>query len=238
MSDDTRQRVLEAAGPIFAEKGFAATTVREICAAAGVNLASVNYHFGGKETLYLETVQLAHRRKSAQVPAPAWGLDTRPEEKLRTLVHTLLSRILVAGDVDWPVHLLIREMLQPTHACQSVVEEYIRPQFERMMQVIDELRPANVSRDDRERLAFSIVGQCLYYRVARGYSSLLLPADEWERLCDIDSLTEHITNFSLAAIRQQTGRGPQGQSHSECVAEGTRRRTSRSASLSSQTTHS
>jgi AcrR family transcriptional regulator len=47
-ADDTATRVLNAAGLIFAEKGFKDATVREICSAAGVNLASVNYYFRDK----------------------------------------------------------------------------------------------------------------------------------------------------------------------------------------------
>ena len=48
---NTRQRVLEAAGEVFAERGFRAATVREICQRAKANLAAVNYHFGDKERL-------------------------------------------------------------------------------------------------------------------------------------------------------------------------------------------
>ncbi|MCX7427502.1 MAG: helix-turn-helix domain containing protein [Planctomycetia bacterium] len=43
-SDDARSRILEAAGKVFAERGFKDTTVREICRKAGVNLVGVNYY--------------------------------------------------------------------------------------------------------------------------------------------------------------------------------------------------
>ena len=53
--EDTRERILLASQKLFAEKGFDATSVRDITTEAKCNVASVNYHFGGKENLYLET---------------------------------------------------------------------------------------------------------------------------------------------------------------------------------------
>lgn len=52
--EDTRSRLLSAASRLFAEKGYDHATVRDICAAAGVNIALVNYHFKSKEGLYKE----------------------------------------------------------------------------------------------------------------------------------------------------------------------------------------
>jgi AcrR family transcriptional regulator len=48
----TKDRILEAAETLFMEQGFEATPLRAITAAAGVNLAAVNYHFGSKEELF------------------------------------------------------------------------------------------------------------------------------------------------------------------------------------------
>lgn len=54
---DTREQILEAAWELFAEKGFEAVSVRDVTTSAGVNLASVSYHFGGKDGLIQETVK-------------------------------------------------------------------------------------------------------------------------------------------------------------------------------------
>jgi len=54
-TEETRERILSAAQTFFSEKGFEATSVRDITTEAGCNVASVNYHFGGKDNLYLET---------------------------------------------------------------------------------------------------------------------------------------------------------------------------------------
>src|SRR5881394_149494 len=51
-SPDTKTRILDAAESLFMEHGFEATSLRQLTAAAGVNLAAVNYHFGSKEELF------------------------------------------------------------------------------------------------------------------------------------------------------------------------------------------
>src|ERR1700741_5368588 len=48
----TKQRILDTAESLFMEHGFEATSLRSITAAASVNLAAVNYHFGSKEELF------------------------------------------------------------------------------------------------------------------------------------------------------------------------------------------
>lgn len=52
LSQDTKSRILDAAELLFMEHGFEATSLRQLTAAAGVNLAAVNYHFGSKEELF------------------------------------------------------------------------------------------------------------------------------------------------------------------------------------------
>jgi AcrR family transcriptional regulator len=49
---DTKDRILDAAESLFLDHGFEATSLRQITAAAGVNLAAVNYHFGSKDELF------------------------------------------------------------------------------------------------------------------------------------------------------------------------------------------
>jgi AcrR family transcriptional regulator len=53
-SDRTRASILDAAERLYADRGFSDVTLRDIVAAAGVNLAAVNYHFGSKDELIAE----------------------------------------------------------------------------------------------------------------------------------------------------------------------------------------
>ena len=82
-ADDTRSRLLEAAGRIFAANGFQAATVREICAEADANLSAVHYHFGDKERLYVEAVTHAQTSGTAGPPSEVPLEGTPRQRKLR-----------------------------------------------------------------------------------------------------------------------------------------------------------
>jgi AcrR family transcriptional regulator len=199
MTDDTRTRVLNAAGPIFAEKGFRATTVREICQAADVNLASVNYHFGDKERLYIAAVKQARELRMAQVPIPERPRGTPRNVLLRDFVHTMLTRMLGVDELPWQSRLMTREILSPSKACGEMVEEYFRPEFEQLMDIVNDLLPAETPDYTRRQIGFSIIGQCVFYRVSNNIVSLLIPPDEREHF-SIDNLADHICRVTLAAL--------------------------------------
>ena len=75
----TRERLIEAAGRLFAENGFEGSTIRGICEDAGANVAAVNYHFRGKEGLYAEVVADVIRRRTERFPMDA-GLGEDAED--------------------------------------------------------------------------------------------------------------------------------------------------------------
>ena len=200
--DETRRQLLEAAGEVFAEVGFRDATVREICRRAGANVAAINYHFGDKETLYLEVLRYAHGKALAKYP-PMLDLpeDAPPEKKLRAFIHSLLLRIFDNGPTSWHGKLMSREMIEPTGALDSLIEERIRPIITQLWKIVAEIldRPMN---DERVRLcSFSIVSQCVFYNHCRPVVSRLVPDQLPQDAASIEKLAGHITNFSLAAIK-------------------------------------
>lgn len=197
--DDARSRILEAAGPIFAEKGFQAATVREICRGANVNVAAVNYHFGGKERLYAEAVKLAHIPGGDPDELLEWPPGTPPEVKLRDHIEAMLKRML-SERTPWQRQLMNREILHPTFACREIVEVHIRARLGQLLQILDEILPADCSAPRRHQIAFSIVGQALHYHVARDLVKVLVGEEELAAHYQIDRLVDHITQFSLAAM--------------------------------------
>ena len=68
LPERTRERLLNAAGEVFAERGFRRSTVREICRRGRVNIASVNYYFNGKEDLYADVLEFAYRQARQKYP--------------------------------------------------------------------------------------------------------------------------------------------------------------------------
>ena len=202
-TEETRKRILNAAGAAFAKRGFKAATVREIARSAGVNLASINYHFGDKWRLYVETIKHAHRVKDARIPFPDWPPGTRPETKLRDFVHTMLSRFMLADEVPWQARLMAREMLQPSGAAREVAEEMIRPNDELLVGILAEMVPQGTPRHRLQQLVFSVVGQCMFYRVGRPVFEMLVPEEEQREHYAHSQLADHIADVILAALGRE-----------------------------------
>jgi AcrR family transcriptional regulator len=200
LDSDTRQRVLEAAGAIFAQKGLQATSVRDICKAAGANVSAVNYHFRSKEQLYLEAVRHAYRSVAERAPLPQnWPPETPPRQRLYEFVRALLNRVFSPPSLSWHLFLMMREVTAPTEACQELVRDFIRPMFDTLQGILGGLVPATLSPLQRGLLAASIAGQCLHYHYGRRILPLLLGEQEFQALT-LERLAEHITSFSLAAL--------------------------------------
>jgi TetR/AcrR family transcriptional regulator, regulator of cefoperazone and chloramphenicol sensitivity len=197
-SNDTRSRILDAAGPVFATQGYAGATVREICSTAGVNIASVGYHFGDKLGLYREVIHDLRLARAKRFPAPNTDLE-KPQDTLQALVYTLLARMLTAEESAWETELLMREMQNPTPVFESIVEDFFRPLFDQLTETLRVLVKAELPDHTLQHLAFSTVGQCLYYRVGAQAIQVLIPSRQRQLHYDIDSLSQHITAVMLAA---------------------------------------
>ena len=205
---------LKPRGPIFAQNGFDQATVRQICSAADVNLASVGYYFGDKLGLYRAVINAIRDARDKAFPVPPQQTDD-PACDLHKIIHTLLSRML-ADDGGWETALFMREMQKPTVPFRELVNDFFRPLFARICDAIRQLMLKRVADEVVEnsqlaanqivfedhvihQLALSAIGQCLYYRVGSGVIEILIPDTEREAHYDVDSLAEHVTKVTLAA---------------------------------------
>src|SRR4030042_2664337 len=123
---ETRQRLLAAAGEVFAAKGFWEATHAEICAKAGANTAAVNYHFGSKENLYVEAWKYAFENSIERHP-PDGGVapNAAVRERLRGRILAFMRRI--ADPDNHEGEIIHKEMANPTGLLRDVIPRAVEP---------------------------------------------------------------------------------------------------------------
>lgn len=200
-SERTRERLIEAAGEMFAELGFHHTTVRQICERAGANIAAVNYHFRDKTGLYTEVVRQSMRAAHLDAVRAAFDQNAPAEEIMRAVIKTRLESLRGLDLGDWHFRIFAHELAKPTPAIDVVVNEAIRPLYLRMCKLIGSLLGLSPDHQKTRLCAQSIIGQILFYAFARPVISRLSP-DMKLTAARVDLIADHITEFSLAYLRE------------------------------------
>jgi AcrR family transcriptional regulator len=204
LSQETRTRLLVAAGEVFAEAGFRAATVRDICSRAGANVAAVNYYFGDKERLYAEVLRFAHECARERFPMTD-DVAQPPEKRLSNYIRFFMSRLLDSGRPAWEGKLMAREMVEPTAALDRIVQEGMKPQYKALTDIVRQLLGKAADDAAVRDVVFSVVGQCVFYRHGRAIIERLSPSGAFGP-ADVERIADHITRFSIAAINAQAGR--------------------------------
>ncbi len=203
---ETRARLLAEAERLFAERGFKGVTVREICRAAGANVAAVNYHFGDKAGLYREVLRPAVEAMRESIErARAAGEGRPPEERLRLAIVGFLQLAQSPGNMI--LHRLIHwEVLEPTPALDLFVDEGVRPRIAHLSEIVAEMIGTTPSDERVLRCVGSIQSQMMMF----------LPNPIAERLGSRgnrsaakveQAIVRHIVAFSIAGVRA-IGRTP------------------------------
>lgn len=201
-TDETRARIIEAAGPIFAEKGFRDATIREICDTAGVGLASVNYHFRDKQHLYVHVVEAAFDEMvRLRPPLKDWPPGTPPEERLLEWIERLANQVLATLKDSWQDRLLGREIQEPTPACKKVLHRQIDRELLPLDAILADALPPDAGPTERRRFAISIIGQILIYDSHREFVRMLFDVKERESIdLSAPTIARHVQRVSLAAL--------------------------------------
>lgn len=199
----TRQRLIDVAQEVFCEQGFRTATVREICSRASANIAAVSYHFEDKEGLYRAVI--AQAKCHADTDSPTRYATTKdPEADLRTFILTFGQRMFRGDACAAHGKLMAWEMIEPTSALDDLVRDVISPTWQHLAGIV--ARILGVSPGDARRAALvrrstaSVLSQLLLYRNCRAVVERLHP----DVLCDpaeMERIAEHVTEFSLAALR-------------------------------------
>ncbi|HUT32630.1 MAG TPA: CerR family C-terminal domain-containing protein [Planctomycetota bacterium] len=198
---DTRQRVLESATRLFAEKGFRETTVHEICDAAHANIAAVNYHFGSKERLYDAAWRHAYQltRESRDVVVDPDSARS-PEEQIHAFIQARLDDVSSAEPASYFWRILEKEHHNPTPAHDAVIREVFRPLGQRLAQLIARLLGDRASEMQLRLCVFSLVGTIGFLTQHKQIVQRVFGHEALDR-SDCAVLHEHLARFFFAGVR-------------------------------------
>ena len=210
-----KERLLDAAEQLFAARGFGEVSVRELAAAAEVNVAAVNYHFQGKENLFHEAIVRRFAGQRDRTLNSLQGLlkqaDGRPQ--VDQVIRVLVSEYLDGALSNNFLTMITREM----HGVESAThteffKEIVAPVFQAISQALIAARPT-LKQDDLNWIIASIVGQIHHFILRRikcencddvpEVREIMLkafPVLAHDQATYVRQVADHITRFSTAAI--------------------------------------
>lgn len=209
-SDHTRQRILKAAIELFADKGYDAASVRAIVAKAGVNQAAINYHFDGKEGLYLEVIKSAFAAFTRLEGLDGEPLNSLPRDAaLRRFVYQQLRPLLFRDEISRYMRIFAWENVRPSKVLRSFLASNAAPFLGRAVELVRRFLPESAT--DQEALcgAIWLMGQCSIFvrnREQFAHSPFNLKIDA----PFVEQLTDLITGLARGGLAQHA---PTGGAH-------------------------
>ena len=201
---NTKDALLAAAIEVFADKGFDAATVRDICGRAKANVAAVNYHFGGKDALYVAVLEEIFPKD--ELPQTANSTNLPPEEKLHNYLRELADEIYERGNgmVTQRWAIFLREMAKPSHNLDFIVQRQVQPRANELRNILAEI----LGPDTPDHvLAFSssnIWGLMLDHLLTQPILDRLTPRRPSLK-GNMDEFVDHIVKFSLGGLNAVKG---------------------------------
>jgi TetR/AcrR family transcriptional regulator, regulator of cefoperazone and chloramphenicol sensitivity len=198
---DKRERILESACEIFAAKGFRNATVADICGKAGANVASVNYYFGSKESLYGEAVKQAFQVANEQFALDG-GLpaDAPAEERLGAFIAAKVRRVFCDDVGGHAQKMVAHEFSNPISSVSRLFKKELAPQRDILHRAIRDLASGKIPERTLRICGFNVVSLCdsrsFDLRARTRFLEKRVFSDE-----DIDRLAEDVTRFALGGIR-------------------------------------
>jgi len=197
--DEPRRKLMQAASEVFAEVGYQAATVREICARAGHNVAAVNYHFGDKHGLYTEILKDEVLSHSEAFPEKLLE-QLPPEEALRVFIQNVFRHLATPDRPAWHTRVMMHEMAVPTEGLGAVVELVIRPKMMTLAKIVSRFLRLPPAHPKTRLCVHSVMGQVVHYAHGRPTLALLWP--DWKiDAAELEAIANHIADFSLAALK-------------------------------------
>lgn len=205
--DNAHERLLNAAEKLFAERGFDGVSVRDITSLASCNVAAINYHFGGKDKLYLELmkgrmVTLREIRVNS-INEVMKKPDTTLEDLLRAFSWAFLNPLVDEQSGGQLMKLMMREMLDPHLPATLFFEKVIQPVMSALMEALLKVCPG-VERTQILLCIHSLIAQLLHTVHVKGMFAKF-QSEEHEHP-SLEALVDHIVEFTAIAIHGIAGK--------------------------------
>lgn len=199
-ASDSRARLLDAALRLFAEHGFAKTSIRQIAEAASVNTALISYYFGDKKGLYRATFT---EPMGSPMAVEAW--PTTLDAFIKVLVHSFMQPLLQGAQVELCMRLHFREMLDPTGLWEHELECEIKPAHAALVRLLCKELGLGGPDEDVHRLALAIPSLALHYYVGRDVVQAVCPGltDTAEGLAQTTARLVDLAGFMVAGERKR-----------------------------------
>jgi AcrR family transcriptional regulator len=192
-----REQLIVHATRIFATKGYVAATTREICDAAGVNIASIHYYFGDKEGLYRAALLQPIKEMTA-----AFGRFDDPSLPFDQAMRMFLGPFVApsTGDLDRDVmRIHLREMMEPSEVFREITAQTIVPAHNLLAGTL--ARHCGLAEPDADvhQLAFAMVAMAHDYCMSREFMKMLAPA-VLDRPCAMERVLDRLVGYSRALL--------------------------------------
>ena len=159
--ETTRSRILEAAGELFAARGYAETTNKAVAARAQVDLASINYHFGTRGNLYQRVLTTAHGRLLGVAELRQLvESEAAATAKLRQLIEHVVARATEEPQA-WHLRVIAREVLAPTSHLEVLFLEEASPKIVLVKRLLSNITKIPAEDPATTRCLLSVVAPCL-----------------------------------------------------------------------------
>lgn len=204
----TRDRILKAAGEVFAELGAEKATVREISARAGANQAAVHYYFGSKEKLLMAVLAELLLADEKLYPTDM-GLDAGASaaDRLMAYIRSLLHRLAGTGDPQGEKlgKIFTQQLCDPSEDFDELMEHFLAPQHALLLGIIRELLPPGAPERTARLCTAGVLGQCLLFDNLREMVRRISPDIALDRL-GAEAAAAFVFDFTLAGIRRMGSR--------------------------------
>jgi AcrR family transcriptional regulator len=204
-SEETKEKILEAATDEFSEFGYQKATIRNISRRAAVNLAAVNYHFSSKKELYRSVLEMVFGGEDDETEMPS-GAGVDSQEKLESVlcewINIFMLRLLGGSieDDQRKYRICVHEMLYPSDILDELTNKYIRKDIEPLMSIISSGMPENT---DRKRIlikVFSVLGRCFFYSFHRRFAAILAQRQNFARE-NFEAIVDEITKETATGLK-------------------------------------